>query len=210
MLAGANGAGKSSVAGTILRAHGLTWFNPDTFSRELIKRAGSSKESADSAAWAYGKAKLEEAVAGKSSFAFETTLGGRTIPRLLDAAAETHDVIVIFCGLATVQKHIDRVKLRVEYGGHSIPERRIRERWDHSRQNLIALLPRLAHLQVFDNSEEASPGKDVPYPILVLEMRHGQVLYPVCDDVKALEAIPDWAKPIIAAAFRCGGDVRAC
>ena len=32
-LAGVNGAGKSSVGGTILREHGLDWFNPDTFAR---------------------------------------------------------------------------------------------------------------------------------------------------------------------------------
>jgi hypothetical protein len=31
VLAGVNGAGKSSVGGAILADHGLTWFNPDTY-----------------------------------------------------------------------------------------------------------------------------------------------------------------------------------
>jgi predicted ABC-type ATPase len=137
VLAGVNGAGKSSVGGGMLEAYGLTWFNPDAFSRELMARSGLRKEDADGAAWAYGKAKLEEAMANRSNFAFETTLGANTIPRLLGEAAETHDVIVIFRGLASVQMHIDRVKLRVRHGGHDIPEEQIRKRWESSRQNLI-------------------------------------------------------------------------
>jgi predicted ABC-type ATPase len=203
VLAGVNGAGKSSVGGGILRAHGLTWFNPDTFSRALMARGGASKDVADGDAWAYGKAQLEAAMANRTSFAFETTLGGSTIARLLGEAAATHDILMIFCGLASLQLHLDRVKLRVRQGGHDIPEEKIRERWETSRQNLIALLPRLAHLQMFDNSAEAAPGEDVPFPVLVLEMKDGRVLHPGRGDVAALQATPDWAKPIVAAAFRC-------
>jgi len=111
---------------------------------------------------------------------------------------------MIFCGLASVELHLARVALRARHGGHDIPEAKIRERWDSSRQNLIALLPRLAHLQVFDNSAEAAPGDDVPFPLFVLEMRDGRVLHPRRDDLAALQATPDWAKPIVAAAFRRG------
>jgi predicted ABC-type ATPase len=203
VLAGVNGAGKSSVGGAILQAHGLTWYNPDTFSRALLRTGGWSREAADAEAWAYGRARLEEAIAENTGFAFETTLGGTTISRLLAAAAETHDIMMIFCGLASIEMHIDRVRLRVRHGGHDIPEERIRARWDRSRQNLIALMPRLAHLQAFDNSATVAPGEDVPYPRLVLEMRDARVLHPGRDDVEALEATPDWAKPIIAAGFRC-------
>ena len=205
VLAGVNGAGKSSVGGSMLRAHGLTWFNPDSFARELMARSGASRDIADGDAWAYGKTQLEAAIAGGTSFAFETTLGGTTIARLLGEAAATHDVFIIFCGLASLQMHLDRVKLRVRAGGHDIPEDKIRERWDSSRQNLIALLPRLAQLQVFDNSAEVAPGEDVPFPLLVLEMKDGRVVHPGRGDVMALQATPDWAKPIVAAAFRCDG-----
>jgi predicted ABC-type ATPase len=203
VLAGVNGAGKSSVGGSILRAQGLAWFNPDSFARELMARSAASRDIADGDAWAYGKAQLEAAIANGTSFAFETTLGGTTIARLLAEAARTHDVMMIFCGLASLELHLARVQLRVRAGGHDIPKAKIRERWDSSRQNLIALLPRLAHLQVFDNSAEAAPGADVPFPLLVLEMKDGRVLHPRRDDLAALQATPDWAKPIVAAAFRC-------
>jgi predicted ABC-type ATPase len=203
VLAGVNGAGKSSVGGAMLQEQGLTWFNPDVFSRELVRRSRASKDIADGDAWAYGKARLEAAIADGTDFAFETTLGGDTIARLLGEAAATHDVIMIFCGLDSVERHIERVKLRVRHGGHDIPEERIRKRWTSARQNLIALLPRLAQLQVFDNSREAAPGADIPAPVLVLEMKGGRVHYPGRDDVEALQATPEWAKPIVEAAFRC-------
>jgi predicted ABC-type ATPase len=202
VLAGVNGAGKSSVGGGILSAHGFPWYNPDAFARELVARNGSSRDEANADAWAYGKAQLEAAMAEQTNFAFETTLGGTTIPRLLGEAARTHDIVMMFVGLASVDMHLGRVKLRVAQGGHDIPEERIRRRWISSRQNLIALLPRLAQLQVFDNSAEADLGEDVPFPLLILEMKDGRVLYPGRDDLQALEATPDWAKPIVAAAFR--------
>jgi predicted ABC-type ATPase len=203
VLAGVNGAGKSTVAGRILQNSGLSWFNPDTFSRELRAKGETSKEDADAAAWLHGKMRLETAIATGANFAFETTLGATTISRLLGEATATHDVRMIFCGLASVQMHIDRVEARVRRGGHDIPRDKIRGRWDSSRHNLIALLPRLAQLQVFDNSAEAAPGEDIPFPVLVLEMKGGRVIYPGRDDVAALQATPDWAKAIVAAAFRC-------
>lgn len=202
VLAGVNGAGKSSVGGALLREQSLIWFNPDTFSRELMARRDISKAVADGDAWAYGKRRLEAAIANKTDFAFETTLGGRTITRLIGKAVVTHDVTMIFWGLDSVERHISRVKSRARHGGHDIPEEKIKERWTSARQNLIALLPRLAHLQVFDNSTDARPSGEIPEPILVLEMKRGRVLYPEFDDVSALRATPNWAKPIVAAAIR--------
>lgn len=201
VLAGVNGSGKSSSGGAILRRHGLIWFNPDAFARKLVG-LGWSRDAADSAAWHYGKGKLEEAMRQRTDFAFETTLGGRTMTGLLSAAAKTHEIVILFFGLMSVEQHIARVKLRVEHGGHDIPEERIRTRWTRSRENLIALLPRLAVLQLFDNSVDAAPGDDIPVPKLVLEMRDGQVLRPAADDRHALLQVPHWAKPIVAAALK--------
>ncbi|RYF64127.1 MAG: hypothetical protein EOO29_42925, partial [Comamonadaceae bacterium] len=42
VLAGVNGAGKSSVGGGLLQEHGLEWFNPDSYARgkQCIHPAG--------------------------------------------------------------------------------------------------------------------------------------------------------------------------
>jgi predicted ABC-type ATPase len=86
----------------------------------------------------------------------------------------------------------------VARGGHDISEEDIRRRYEHSRLNLIDLLPALRALRIFDNSAEADPaGGQTPNPILVLSMERGKILEP-----KDLTHTPAWAKPIVAAALK--------
>lgn len=202
VLAGVNGAGKSSIGGSLLENAGLTWFNPDTFAREWMTATGCSQQTANEQAWREGLRRLDEAVANKSSHAFETTLGGRTISARLRAATSTHDVEIWFCGLASAESHISRVRLRVASGGHDIPEATIRARFATSRKNLLELLPHLAFLQVYDNSAEAKPGTVIPDPILVMEMTAGKLTWPDANDIEAFDAVPDWAKPLLEAALQ--------
>ncbi|MDP9917463.1 putative ABC-type ATPase [Variovorax boronicumulans] len=205
VLAGVNGAGKSSVGGALLVEHGLTWFNPDTCARELITQLGLTQEEANARAWNLGRDRLAAAIAQGSSYAFETTLGANTIPALLARAASSHDVIMIYCGLSSPEHHVARVQARVARGGHNIPEAKIRERWIASRANLIQLLPKLTRLQVFDNSAEALPGQDIADPVLVLELSSGAPIFPQPDDLTALAATPPWARPIVQAAIELLG-----
>src|SRR5690606_35803677 len=94
--------------------------------------------------------------------------------------------------------HLRRVRLRVARGGHDIPERKIHERWNSSRENLIRLLPHIHHLRMYDNSTEADPAKGKsPLPVLLLEMKQRRITAPA-----DLSHAPDWAQPIVAAAMR--------
>jgi predicted ABC-type ATPase len=201
VLAGVNGAGKSSVGGAHIEDNGLTWFNPDTYARVLVTEQGRTVEQANADAWQSGRRRLESAIAEKRSFAFETTLGANTIPRLLQEASRTHDVLMWFFGLSSPEQHIARVEARVAKGGHPIPEKKIRERWDGSRLNVIQLLPHLAHLQVYDNSADVRPGQPIPDPVLVLEMTQGRIVSPDPHDAEALAHTPAWAKQIVQAAI---------
>ena len=201
VLAGVNGAGKSSIGGHLLGRQGLTWFNPDTFARELVAASGCDQTTANARAWEESMRRLNEAIAGGHNHAFETTLGGSTVAARIADATETHDVMVWFCGLASADLHVARVRARVEAGGHDIPEARISERYPRALQNLITLMPHLAHLQVYDNSAEVEPGAPIPDPVLVLEMNGGRLTWPSPDDVDALRKTPDWAKPLMEAAL---------
>ena len=202
VLAGVNGAGKSSLAGAAFRAHGADYYNPDEAARRLkTVTPGLSQTQANGAAWQQGRAQLERAIAERLDYAFETTLGASTIPRLLaHAAGQGIAVHVWYAGLATPELHLARVRTRVARGGHDIPEPAIRRRFEHSRLNLILLLPALAALRVYDNSVEADPaaGK-LPVPVLVLHMERGRILNP-----RDLPRAPEWAKPIVAAAMKRG------
>jgi predicted ABC-type ATPase len=201
VLAGVNGAGKSSIGGHLLEQQRLTWFNPDTFARELVATSGCDQATANVHAWTESVRRLDEAIAGGHSHAFETTLGGRTVAARIAAATQTHDVMMWFCGLALSDLHVARVRARVAAGGHDIPEVRIHERYPRALQNLIALMPRLAHLQVYDNSAEVDIGSPIPDPVLVLEMQDGRLVWPAPDDADALRRTPDWAKALMEAAL---------
>ncbi len=156
-------------------------------------------DEANSLAWNRGRAMLESAVEQELNFAFETTLGGQTITGiLLRALALGQEVRLLYVGLESPELHIARVRTRVAAGGHDIPEERIRRRYDSSRNNLITLLPRLTELRLFDNSEKADPltGTE-PQPVEVLRMLNGAIV-----QCLSLEQVPNWAKPIVAAALR--------
>ena len=142
---------------------------------------------------------MEHHIAQRISFAFETTLGGRSITALLDRAlSEGMEVRVWYAGLASPELHIARVRARVAAGGHDIPDDRIRERYTRSRVNLMGLLPKLTELWVYDNSEDNDPVTGVvPEPTLVLHTARGLIVS-TCD----LRLVPDWAKPILAVAMK--------
>jgi predicted ABC-type ATPase len=203
VLAGVNGAGNSSVGGAMLVEHGLAWFNPDTYARELIAQLGLGVAEASARAREHSRLRLETAIADGTNYAFEATLGANTIPDMLAKATHTHSVAMLFYGLSSAEQHIERVQSRVANGGHDTPENKIRECWVASRANLIKLLPRLARLQVFDNSVEAASGEDIPDPVLVLEMIDGRMMFPTPEDATALHATPEWARPIVQAAVEC-------
>jgi len=200
VLAGVNGSGKSSIAGAAFREHGSDYYNPDEAARALKQaNAGMTQIQANSAAWHRGREMLERSIMQRLEFAFETTLGASTIPKLLiDAARQGIEVHVWYAGLTTPELHIARVRARVARGGHDIPEEAIRRRFEHSRLNLITLLPALAALRIYDNSVEADPASGkTPKPVLVLHMERRRILNP-----QDLPQVPDWAKPIAAAAMK--------
>jgi predicted ABC-type ATPase len=204
VLAGVNGAGKSSIGGHLLERDGLTWFNPDTFARELRAATGCDQETANAHAWQEGMRRLDEAIAKGLNYAFETTLGGKTVTAKLLEATKSHDVLIWFCGLSSPDLHITRVKARVAAGGHPIAEEKIRERYPNAQLNLMKLMPCVAYIQVYDNSVEAAADGTVPDPLLVFEMENGQVISPAPNDLKALQRAPEWTKPILEAALRSG------
>lgn len=202
VIAGTNGAGKSSVAGEAFLAAGSQYFNPDEATRRILQsNPGLSLQDANGAAWNLGKNLLERAIAEGGSLAFETTLGGRTITSLLEQAASAGiELRIWYVGLNSPELHIRRVRARVSRGGHDIPEDKIRERYHQSRLNLIRLLPHVTELLVYDNSEEADPSRGArPRPKLLLHLLRGKILK-AC----GLKEVPEWAKPIMVAAMRSG------
>jgi len=202
VLAGVNGAGKSSVGGAHLQQNGGGFYNPDLMARAAREASPSlTAPEANAYAWQRGRELLEAAIANRTDFNFETTLGGETITRLLIEAAQQGAALnVWYAGLSSVDLHLKRVASRVKKGGHPISEPDIRKRWIGSHVNLVKLLPHVTNLRVYDNSAEKDPDAgQAPAPRLVLSVTNRAIDFPGPDEVKDT---PEWAKPIVVTAFK--------
>jgi predicted ABC-type ATPase len=210
VLAGCNGAGKSSLGGQAFDAAGIPYFNPDRAAREALAAAsaqGRIMTQVDANAWAWneGVTRLRRAIAERGNYAIETTLGGETIVGLLLGAAEQGVALnVWFVGLLSADLHVARVAQRVARGGHDIPRADIERRYVRGRLNLIRLLPALNQLVVYDNSAQADAAAPKVTPRLLLRMAGGAITGP-----SDFAQTPAWAKPIVAAALAVDGRRRA-
>lgn len=196
VIAGTNGAGKSSIVGMFLRGRGGEYYNADEWARRLREEdPGLDQTEANGLAWLAGKEMLEAAIESGRDYVFETTLGGHTIPGLIRRAAEQgHRLVIWYVGLDSAQAHVDRVRARVARGGHAIPETRIRERFERSVENLIALIPHVDELRLFDNSVAVDMASgEAPRVRALLHVRDGDIISSV-----PLTQVPDWAKPVFA------------
>ncbi len=199
MLAGVNGAGKSSIGGAMLRASGADYYNPDEAAREIrTANPRLNQRQANGLAWGKGRDLLRRAIDEGKDFVFESTLGAHTIPAMLvEAAQKGAAVHVWFVGLDGVERHLARVRARVKRGGHDIPEADIRRRYETSRENLVWLMPSLASLRIYDNSIDADPASGAsPRPRLLLHLERGRIVAPA-----NLRATPAWARALVAGAM---------
>jgi predicted ABC-type ATPase len=199
VIAGVNGAGKSSIQGAAIVKANAHYYNPDEAAARLMADDNLTQVAANSKAWHNGVELLRKAINERLDFSFESTLGATTIPGLLrDAANQGFDVRVWYVGLSSPELHVARVRQRVSRGGHSISETDIRRRYERSLLNLIELMPHLTGLKVFDNSVEADPAEgQPPTPQLLLHVESRRIVAP-----SDLSMTPAWAEPIVAAAIK--------
>jgi predicted ABC-type ATPase len=191
--AGTNGAGKSTIVGSLVRAAGGAYYNPDEFTQTLA-RQGVPLDQANAAAWRKGYDALQQAIDLNLNFAFETTLGGSSITiELLRALAIGRRVTILYIGLASPELHIQRVAERVARGGHDIPAEKIRQRFDNSRANLLKFIGTRAEIRVWDNSHQTPDGS--PAPMEVFRVENRKLLIPKRADISQTVG---WAQPLIA------------
>ena len=194
VIAGVNGAGKSTVFGANLRDRGGEYYNPDEITRELMTGDPTlSQSDANSQAWTKGYRQLVNAINLDTDYTLETTLGGNTITQcLLDAMQRGVQVQIFYCGLTSPELHIERVRERVALGGHDIPEEKIRDRFVRSAYNVMRLIPGCHQLVVLDNSETGPEGR--PAVKRLFSVKSGKVTVHVGD-------MPEWARPLAATAL---------
>lgn len=202
VLAGAPGAGKTSLGGAMLRFLGLDYFDPEAFARAVLEDRGCPLEQALHAGWSESVRRLEAAIERDGAYAFETTLAGRTIPTLLALAARRGvRVRLWYFGLSDPDRLVARGARRALHGGFPHDEAAVRRAWSRSVEHLVCLLPYLDGVRVFDNSAERAPCDQVrPEPRELLRLVRGQ---PPASAVP-LSSVPGWAKPVFEAVLQAG------
>lgn len=143
VIAGPNGAGKSSAADELLRDVGIeTFVNADVIAALLSP--GDPRSAAIEAGRRMLR-QLSDLTTARRDFAFESTLSGRAFQRtFVSLAAEGYDIELHYFWLATPAMAIERVRRRVELGGHDIPEPDIRRRFERSVENFYWIYRPLA------------------------------------------------------------------
>lgn len=139
IIAGPNGAGKTTFAREFLPNEAGC---PIFVNADLIA-AGLSPFQPELAAFKAGRLMLEEIHEYSrqgASFAFETTLAGRTYARLIPGWQATgYHVKLIFLALPSAAMAIARVAERVRQGGHNIQEGLIQRRFSAGLANFEIL-----------------------------------------------------------------------
>ncbi|MEZ6059269.1 MAG: zeta toxin family protein [Planctomycetaceae bacterium] len=137
IIAGPNGAGKTTFAEQYLPslANCFEFLNADLIA------AGLSPYSPDQQNLRAGSLMLErmrELVAKRTTFAFETTLSGRSYLRMIPLwRTAGYQVRIYFLYLPSAEIAVSRVRVRVEQGGHQIPETDIRRRYVRGLENFF-------------------------------------------------------------------------
>ena len=127
IIAGANGSGKSTLANVLLKEKNLEFLNADDIAKEICPNAINSVPI--SAGKLYFK-RLNEFLRNNISFAVESTLSGNNIIKIIDKARQqNYKIVLVYSFLQNCAICIERVKKRVENGGHNVPEEDIVRRY---------------------------------------------------------------------------------
>lgn len=154
IIAGPNGAGKTTFAREFLPNEG----NCPTFINADLIAAGISPFAPESVSIRAGRLMLDEIddrVRNRKSFAFETTLSGRSYLHKIRQWQELgYHVKLLFLSLPNADVAIARVAARVSQGGHNIPENIIRRRFDTGLKNFDTMYKQQVDAwMLYDNSE---------------------------------------------------------
>jgi predicted ABC-type ATPase len=181
IIAGCNGAGKTTASFTILPnildchefvntdeiAKGLSPFQPEKVAIEAGKIM---------------LRRIDNLLKENINFAFETTLASKTYKNtILKAQATGYNVTLLFFWLQSVELAKKRVQKRVAEGGHNIETEVIERRYINGIRNLFDIyLPLADNVVIYDNSEgnhefiaEKTDGTDV---IIIHKQKYSNLL----------------------------------
>jgi predicted ABC-type ATPase len=153
IIGGANGSGKTTFSKEILAVTGFHFLNADEIEKELAtSKIQAGKE--------FFK-RLNEIISQQEDFVLESTLSGGYLVKVIEKARKNgYNVELMYIFLENPEHCIQRIKLRVELGGHFIPDEDVRRRFYRSKTNFWNFYKNLANeWTLVYNSTTGNPQK---------------------------------------------------
>jgi predicted ABC-type ATPase len=184
ILAGANGAGKSTFFQVALEPRGAKLINADVIAK--IIRPEHPESVSYQAAGIADKIRTALRQQG-TSFCFETVFSHPSkIDFIARAKGMGYEVILIYLHLTTSQLNEARVRQRVLQGGHDVPAEKIHSRIPRTMQYVATALPLADEARLLDNSFGDDPFRQVAV------IRKGRAVWRV-------DPLPVWARQMLSA-----------
>ena len=169
IISGCNGSGKTTASYTLLPdlLNCREFVNSDEFAKSF---SPFDPGAASVTASRYMLMKINYLLERKADFAIETTLATRSLLQIVrQAQQQNYETTVLYFWLSSPELAIERVRDRVESGGHHIPDAVIRRRYVMGLQYLFDVyIPVIDRWILADNSKPpfsvvAEGSKDVIY-----------------------------------------------
>lgn len=159
LIVGPNGAGKTTFYERVLKpgTH-LPFINADRIAQHKWPEdpAGRSYEAAEIAA-----GRRRAAIDAGESFATETVFSHPSKLELIQAARAARFQTYLHVILIPEELAVRRVPVRVELGGHNVPEEKIRARFRRLWQLVRRAIDLTDEAEVLDNSRAGAPFRKV-------------------------------------------------
>lgn len=147
VFAGNNGSGKSTFRNLIAEKQGIqTNVDPDSIAKKYT-------ENKEIRAGREAIRLIDELIIGKKDFSMETTMSGQLPLRQMHSAKENgFKVIIYYMGVEKIAINLNRIRQRVEQGGHNIPEEDVLRRESRSLNNLMKMVFVADEIHLIDNT----------------------------------------------------------
>ncbi len=137
VIGGPNGAGKTTFARDYLAEYPAEFLSADDLA---FKISPAQPQLAKIEAGRQFSSKLQQALQSGGNLVIESTLSGKSMQRILDQArAVGYGITIVFVFLESAQACINRVRERVQKGGHDVPVSDIARRFLRSKENFWSI-----------------------------------------------------------------------
>ena len=159
VLAGGNGAGKSTFYAEFLAPRGIPFVNADQIAAQLAPQ--------DTVSASYRAARLADRIRERlllegQSFCFETVFSHPSkVDFVARARALDYEIILVFIHLDNVALNKARVHQRISEGGHAVPEEKIENRLPRTLRHVNTAIALCDRVELLDNARHDDPFRRI-------------------------------------------------